>query len=271
MAGQIIILPGVTAASGASTPRIDMTAADRIAAKMPGLKHVVSARSLTALPTGGVSGRCRSTGRELIPKGVTNALRITEIDGKKALGLTAVLAAGLALPPGSKSASYTTVCAVRIGQADIDSVTSSTSPMLISGSSSDDVMNLNVLQYFGAAGTPPNIFTARGSTASSPFAQAVRPSGTWSIVIVDYNNDTKTVSLSVNQADTFATSVKSVAHTPGANDYIEIGNHSNSTSSLRVSSVGDLFTFNASLRGTALGLQQLKELVAALKAEYSIA
>lgn len=271
MAGQIIILPGVSAAASGGAARIDMTPADRIAARMANLKHVVSPRSLTAVAGGGVSGRCRATGLSLVPKGTTTALKLFDVAGKRALGLTNIFAASLGLPAGSQTPSYTAVMAVNIGQADIDSVAISTSPILLGGSSAADTVNLNALQYFGAAGTPPNIFTARGSDVASPFASVVRPGGAWVIVVVDFDNNTKTVSLAVNQAATFATMLKTTEHTPAAGDYVEIGNHGTATSSLRSSKVGDLFLFGDSVLSSSLGKSQLVELVAALKAEYGIA
>jgi len=78
------------------------------------------------------------------------------------------------------------------------------------------------------------------------------------------------VSIAVNQATTFATATKTVAHAPGPSDYLEIGNHASQTNSLRVSKVGDLYTFDTSMRATALGQQQLIDLVSALKTEYGI-
>ncbi|CAO3311526.1 MULTISPECIES: hypothetical protein [unclassified Pseudomonas] len=271
MAGQIITLSGVTAAASLGAPRIDMSTPDTVAARIASLKHVVSPRALVALASGGVSGRCRATGLELVPKGVVTGLQLSDVAGRRALGLTTILATSLGLPPGSKTSSYTLVAAVSIGQADIDSTAVSTSPILVGGSDSANNFNMNALQYFGAAGTPPNIFTARGNDLASPFASSVRPNGSWAIVVVDYNNETRTASLAVNQADTFATVTKAAGHSPGAGDYLEIGNHSNQTSSLRSSKVGDLYTFSSSLLANSLGRQQLQTLVAALKTYYSIA
>lgn len=271
MAGQIIILPGVSAAASGGAARIDMTAADQIAARMSNLKHVVSARSLTSVAGGGVSGRCRATGLSLVPKGTATALKLFDVAGKRALGLSNIFAAGLGLPAGSQTPSYTAVMTVNIGQADIDSAVISTSPILLGGSNAADVVNLNVLQYFGAGGTPPNVFTARGSDAVNPFASAVRPGGAWVVAVMDFDNTTKTVSLAINQAATFATALKTTEHAPAVDDYVEIGNHSNATSSLRSSKVGDLFLFGDSVLSSALGKSQLEDLVEALKAEYGIA
>lgn len=271
MTGQVIILPGVVAAASLGAPRIDMNASDVVAARIASLKHVVSPRSLVTLPGGGVSGRCRATGLALVPKGTVTALQLSDVAGKRALGLSAITSAGLGLPPGSRTASYTTVVAVTISQADIDSTTLSASPRFIGGYDAAGTHNLTVLQYYGAAGNPPNIFTANGSgDSSSPFAKAARPNGTWVIAVVDFNNDTKTVSLSLNQADTFATLAKAEPHAPGATDYLEIGSHHVVASGLRTSRVGDLYTFSNSLLATDPGRQQLKDLVAALKTEYGI-
>lgn len=271
MQGQRIVL-NIDTQAPAAAPRIDMNSADDIAVKIRALKHAVSARQLTEVSGGGVSGRCRLTGLPLVPKGAgASSLQLTTVAGMRALGLSTIVAASLGLPAGSQTASYTMVAAVAIGQADIDSASNSASPILVGGSNASDAVNLNVLQYFGAVGTPPNIFTSRGSGTSSPFASVVRPAGSWVVVVVDYNNDTKVVSIAVNQAAKFATATKATSHVPGPSDYLEIGNHASPTNSLRASKVGDLYTFDSSMLATDLGKSQLVSLVAALKTEYAIA
>lgn len=271
MFGQIIVLPSVTAAAGASAERIDMTAADLIAAKIAGLKHMVSARSLVALPAGGVSGRCQATGAPLVPKGLVTALAISEVAGKKALGLSSVQAAGLGLPAGSATASYTAVIVVSVAAADVASGSPSAAPIFLSSMTSADALVASAAQYYGTSGTPPNIFASRGSNAASPLVSVPKPDTTWAVLVIDYNDVTKVVSLSVNQAATFATATKTVAHTPGAGGYFEIGAHPTATASLRASKVGDLYLFEGSLLGNALAKTQIVDLVAALKADYSIA
>ncbi|MBW0236359.1 hypothetical protein [Pseudomonas sp. D1HM] len=270
MYGQIVILPGVTAAAGASAERIDMTASDLIAAKIPGLKHMVSARSLTALPGGGVSGRCQATGAPLVPKGLVTALAISEVAGKKALGLSSVQAAGLGLPAGSATASYTAVMVVSVAAADVASGSPSAAPIFLSSMTAADALVASAAQYYGTSGSPPNIFAARGSNTASPFVSVPKPETTWAVLLVDYNDTTKVVSLAVNQAKTFATATKTVAHTPGTGGYFEIGAHVNATASLRASKIGDLYLFEGSLLTNALARTQISDLIAVLKAEYII-
>ena len=271
MFGQIIVLSSVTAAAGASAERIDMTDADLVAAKISGLKHVVRARSLIALPDGGVSGRCQATGLPLVPKGLVTALAISEVAGKKALGLSSVQAAGLGLPAGSATASYTAVLVVSVAAADVASGSPSASPIFLSSMTAADALVASAAQYYGTSGTPPNIFAARGSNAASPFVSVPKPETTWAVLVVDYNDTTRVVSLAVNQADTFATATKTAAHLPGAGGYFEIGAHVNATASLRASKVGDLYLFEGSPLSSELAKTQIVDLVAALKAEYGIA
>ena len=108
-----------------------------------------------------------------------------------------------------------------------------------------------------------------GSSNSPAHAEADRPAGTWAVVVVDYDDVSRKVSIAVNQADTFAEQVKSVNHPVEASSYFEVGYHG-SVNGLRASKVGDVYIFNQSLRTSPTGQAKLSQLVAALKAEYSI-
>ncbi|WP_339545152.1 hypothetical protein [Pseudomonas sp. RA_35y_Pfl2_P32] len=266
MAGQMIVLP-ITVAAAAGAPRIDMSIPDFIAGKVGSLKHVVSARSLTAAPGGGVAGRCRATGLPLIPRGASAAtLALYEIAGKAALGINGPGSAGLGLPADSLTSSFTFVMAISLNSADA----LGTYP-------------INFLSGFDAAGTYISALTRAYGIAASlnankigantgtlgTFAFATPPSGNWGVLVVDYNNATRVLSVSVNQAATFVAVTMPASYAPPAGSYVEIGYHID-TSSIRNSKMGDLYTFSDSLLRTELGKAQLTDLVAALKAEYSI-
>lgn len=270
MAGQMIVLE-IDAAAGSGAPRIDMTGADAVAAKVASLKHVVSPRAMSALPAGGVSGRCRSTGLLLTPKGTqATALVLSDIGGKRALGLTAAGAvASLALPAGSMTDSFTLVFAVNTGAADL----ASGSPVnYISGFDGSDAYTSATLRYYGAAAAAPrtNRFVSVAPSATGTETFAAHSAAGWAIVIIDFDNNTRALSIAVNQAETFNTVTKGASITQDPNAYFEIGYHVSGIG-LRSSKVGDLFTFGDSLLASSFGRAQLADLVAALKTEYGIA
>ncbi|MDQ7965672.1 hypothetical protein RDI61_16735 [Pseudomonas plecoglossicida] len=269
MAGQIIILPGVTAAAAAGAPRISMNAPDSVAAKIANLKHVVSARTLTRDGVEGVIGRCRNTGQALITKGVNRQyLTLVEAGGKTALALPSVTLgqAGLALPANSLTPSFTMVKSIYLSATDIAFAGAGN---LLSGFSASDSYIAALLRWYGAgSGTLPNML-ASSTTTGQPVSTANPAASTWAVVVIDYNNETRRLSLSLNQADTFASGVKATDFAPGANSYLEIGYHIGSES-LREAKVGDLYTFSDSLLRTDMGKSQLKDLVAALKTYYGI-
>ena len=89
----------------------------------------------------------------------------------------------------------------------------------------------------------------------------------WKIVVLDYNNDSKVLSLSINSATAFTTVLKTAEAQFTAQSFLEIGYHS-SINRMTTSKVGDLFTFNNSLLNPELGPVQLSSLISALKAEY---
>jgi hypothetical protein len=267
MAGQMIVLP-ITVAAAAGAPRVNMNIPDAIAGKVASLKHVVSARSLVTVPGNGVSGRCRATGLPLIPKGASAAnLALYEIAGKAALGINGSGSAGLGLPADSLTSSFTFVMAINLNSADA----LGTYP-------------INFLSAFDTAGTYLSGLTRAYGLASSTYANkigantgttgtwafATPPTGSWGVVVVDYNNATRVLSVSVNQAATFVAATMPASYVPPAGAYVEIGYHIDA-SSIRNSKMGDLYTFNDSLLRTELGKAQLADLVAAMKADYGIA
>lgn len=271
MAGQMIVLPGVTAAAGAGAPRVNMNIPDTLAARISTLKHVVSARSLQAVAGGGVSGRCRATGGMLVPKGISaSTLTLYEVAGRAAVGINGIGRAALALPPGSLTASFTTVSVINIDSVD---VAGNYSVNFLSGFDAADAYSNIMLRYDGSATTNTAIADKlKASTSISPTSAVpvARPAGDWVVVVTDYNNLTKTMSVSANQATTFSTGVMAAELVPAAGSYLEIGYHLD-PSSLRASKVGDLYTFSDSMLRTDLGRTQLTELVAALKTYYGIA
>jgi hypothetical protein len=271
MAGQILVLPDVTVAAAGGAPKIFMNAADMSALKIgPLLKHVVSARSLEAAAGGGVVGRCRNTGKSLTPKGTGQAsLGVTMLSGREALGVTAG-AAGLALPPGSLTNSFTYVAAVHLHATDI---AGSAAVNLLSGFDVADAYIAAVLRYYGQAYAAPatsaDKFTSMAPTTSGAIAVAAGALAGWNVVVIDFNNDTRILSIAVNQVTTFAAILKSAPAAFAPTSYLEVGYHPGAA--LLNSKFGDLYTFSDSLLKTELGKTQLTDLVSAVKTYYSIA
>lgn len=269
MAGQMIVLPGVTAAAGASAPRVNMNHPDTIAAKIATLKHSISARSLVAASGGGVTGRCRVTGAPLISKGSgAPSLVITEVSGRLGLGVTGPVSAGLALPANSLTSSYTMVTAINLSATDFASTGVFN---FLSGFDAADNYFSVLQRAYGSANTTTN----KGKLCTSPqsggnFAAATLPAAGWAIAIVDYDIATRLASVALNQAADFNTLLMPSGFSPGAGAYVEIGYHLGGIG-LGNSKVGDLYTFSDSLLKTDLGKSQLTELVAAMKTYYGIA
>ena len=158
---------------------------------------------------------------------------------------------------------------ININSAD---VAGNYSVNFLSGFDAVDVYSNIMLRYDGSATTNSSIADKlKASTSISPSSAVpiARPAGVWVVVITDYNNLTKTMSVAANQATTFSTGVMAAAHVPAAGSYLEIGYHLD-PSSLRASKVGDLYTFSDSMLRTDLGKTQLAALVAALKTYYAI-
>lgn len=269
MAGQYIYLEEVTAAASAGAARIEMSDADLVATKITSLKHAISARSLVAVPTGGVAGRCRWTGEPLLPKGSAAAsLTLSEVSGHLALGINGTSAAGLALPADSLTPSYTMVAAVNLAAADVEG---GLIVNLLSGFDAAGVYTSVLQRSYGVTNPGAN----KGKLCSSPlaggnFSVTSLPAAGWAITIVDYDSSTKVASVAVNQAELFGTLAMPGSFTPTPGSYVEVGYHLDSNS-LRSSKLGHLYTFDDSLLRTELGRAQAKALVAALKAQYGIA
>lgn len=269
MSGQVIRLD-IEVDAASSAPRIDMTPADVIAAKISSLKHVVSPRELKAVATGGVAGRCRSTGLSLIPKGTqATALTLSDVAGKRALGLSAAGAvASLALPAGSMTDSYTLVIAVNTNPLDL---VSGAPVNYLSGFNGSDAYTSATLRYYGAAAAPPRTsrFVTIGPSTTGTETFADHSSEGWVVLVVDFDNNTRQLSIAANQTEIFEVVTKgaSVSQDPGA--YFEIGYHVSGIG-LRSSKVGDLFTFGESLLANSFGRGQLADLVSAMKDDYGI-
>ncbi|EKT4477477.1 hypothetical protein QEL91_003177 [Pseudomonas putida] len=278
MAGQLIRLPGVTAAAAAGAPRIVMTAPDAVAAKIASLKHVVSARSMTALSGGGVAGRCRLTGEVLTPAGANiDRWQIVTLAGREALysGPAASggqgAAASILLPAGSYTESFTLVSAFAwdaadragnyltnfiVGYPDPASPTTTSCTLRAWG------------QQYATESARNRVATGTKSTGS---VTKVIPETTWGVFVCDFNAETRRISLSINSGDVFDQVVETGSVTALAEGaFLEIG-YRYSNNALRNSKFGDLYTFDESLLSTELGAVQLKELVAELKTYYSIA
>ena len=269
MAGQLIVLPGVTAAASAGAPRINMNGPDTVAAKIASLKHVVSARSLTAAPSGGVVGRCRATGAALVSKGAGAAqLALFDIAGKQGLGVNSRAAAGLALPGGSLTSSFTLVAAIAINAADRAGTLATN---FLSGFNVSDAYIATLLRNYGAAAGGFASKVAAGNTTTNNLASANAPAGTWGVVVIDYNNDTKTMSVAVDQGASFSVTAMVNTFAPPEGSYLELGYHVDGGFGLRDSKIGDVYTFSDSLQRTSLGKTQTVDLVNQLKAYYGIA
>jgi hypothetical protein len=267
--GQIIVLAGVTSAAPPTAPRIDMNSVDLAAVKIGSLKHVVSARALTGLPAGGVSGRCRASGAPLISKGTAAALLLTTVGGRPALWLGAAgnASAALALPPGSFTESFTAVMTVSVGALSL----AATFPTNFLAGFDGEIWSAQVLRHYGSpVSSSQDVFATRGNDEVGPYVEKARVPGNWNIVVVDYNNDTRVASIAVNSVATLSAMTLPAGRVPAPTEYFEIGYHL-SNSGLRDSKVGDLYTFSDSLLRTDFGKTQLTELVASLKTYYAIA
>lgn len=273
MAGQIIKLPGVTAAAVAGAPRILMGAADTAALRIASLAHAVSAKALTS-SADGVAGRCRVTGKLLTAKGAAAAnLQLRTGAGFTGIGYSGTSGnAGLALPAGSAFASYTLVLALCV----IETVaTASSNP--ISAFNVSDALTVSALRHYGSASTntalQDGLYAGGGGivpgTPSASTPTVKKPAGSWVVVAIDFNDNTLAASISAN-GGAFNTTATTTHNTSGAGGYLEIGNHS-SSSGMSNTLLGDLYVFSDSLLKTALGQTQLAAVIAGLKSDYGIA
>lgn len=267
MPGQLIILPGVNS-GGNGGARIDMNTADQIAARMPDLKHVISARSLKANVGGGISGRCRATGALLLNTGsAASTLTIKQLGSRPAIGQSANGAAALSLPNGTATASYCAVMAVYMGA---DSKIGTATTNWLTTMKSNALLATMVRSYSSASSNNADLTVSCGGDSGSPIASVVNQAAlTWGVVVADWNDDTGVVSLSLN-GSAYVTATKTTKHLVDANTAVAIG-YPLTASSLRDSGVGDLYVFGASQLGTSYGRGRIADLVAALKSQYGIA
>lgn len=263
MLGQMIILP-ITAPDAPGAVRLKISDADVIAASMPNLSRMMSPKNLTKLPGGGVSGNCQVSGQTFIQKGPQNLMTVNLIGGKPALGFTKINSAGaLAWQPGSASQSYTLVTLINqpdpAGRCDHFTMASGAGIALSTP-----------LRYFPDGVGTANKFISYGADINNPFSSVDRPSGDWAVLIVDYDDYSRTTRLAVNSLSSFSESTRSTASDVDSTSYVQIG-YAGSSSSLRNSNVGDTYYFNDSLlRNTTVNLPKLQALVDALKIEYGI-
>ena len=129
------------------------------------------------------------------------------------------------------------------------------------------------LRYYGQAYASPTTnadkFTSLAPTTSGAIAPAPGALAGWNVVVIDFNNETRLLSVSVNQVTTFAAVLKSTPAAFAPTSYLEVGYHPGAA--LLNSKLGDLYAFNDSLLKTELGRLQLADLVTALKVYYVIA
>ncbi|MFJ2449014.1 DUF2280 domain-containing protein [Pseudomonas sp. NPDC087626] len=128
------------------------------------------------------------------------------------------------------------------------------------------------LRYYGQAYASPTTnadkFTSLAPTTSGAIAPAPGALTGWNVVVIDFNNETRVLSVSVNQVTTFTAVLKSTPAAFAPTSYLEVGYHPGAA--LLNSKLGDLYTFNDSLLKAELGRLQLADLVIALKAYYVI-
>lgn len=269
MFGQFVVLPGIRSGAPAGAPKLDLANSDIVALRIDGLKLVVSPRTFAAVAGGGITAKCRLTNEALVTRGSQTALQVETVGGKLALAVNSASAGlvGLALPPGSLTRSYIAVMAVNEGVA---SMATGSPTNLLNGFDESNAWVSNPIRYTGGVGIPSDAYSARGGDTVNTYAASSRSPGVWNLVIVDFDNNTRIVSIGVNSVGSLVRATKAAGRVPAVTDFLEIGYHLSATS-LRDSKIGDLFTFDRSLLSTDLGLEQVADLVAALKIEYGIA
>ena len=270
--GQIIILSGVKAQAGGNAPRIIMSAADRVAMRMPFLKHAVSPRELTAVTGEGLTGRCRVTLEALssIGGGAANMALLNRAGHLGIGGSVLSSAMGLKLPDCSATASYTIVVAFNIGTSTGSIYT--TTRQLLNGFSAEGVLANQMLTASGAA-NPTEAYKSKmlsvGIGTFSPFSIVnMPPSLSWGVVAIDFNNDTGVVSLSLDGISWSSVQRVVGGNTIGGTGYVTIGMPT-TTAGLTDNLVGDTFIFGESLRAKSSD-SAIASLIAAMKADYDI-
>lgn len=271
MAGQIIRLPGVTSGAAAGAARIEMSATDIIASRMPELLHVVKASKMRNTASAGMIGQCLATGKPLLMSGANlDRLDVQTIAGFPGMGLsTGVGAAAIKLPVGSAKASYTVLMSVYIGPV---AATFNGAVSLIGSYTSADVALATILRGYGtvSASFAGKVVSAGGDSTTT-FAQQNQPvSGTWGVIAIDWDNAGKIVGIAVNNTTFNEASKPSTSHAADAGSYVSLGNPTG-TSAFRDDRIGAVYLFDRSLRATEMGKSQLASLIIALKAEYGIA
>lgn len=273
MSGQLIILPGVYSGAVSGAERIDVSLADVSALRIAGLKHVISAKSLKNISSGGVSGRCRKTGSLLTPTGTGAAgLTIATLNGHSALTLKSPnsWSASLALPPGSATTSYCAVFAATIGAISRSGANNS----VLAGVYTSANVNSSIYARFRASGNYPETgMTASGSGVTAtgiPFVlESLLPVSTWGIYVVDFDSLTNTARISYNSSNIASSAVLS-ANVVAADSAVHLG-YPLSSSSFRDSGIGDFYLFDRSLLASTQTRLQLDSLIAGLKSQYGIA
>lgn len=269
MAGQLIILPGVESAASNGSARIDMTAADEIAARMPSLTNSVCARAVTEGPAG-ISGRCRASGGLLTMIGSNpGSMMIKTLAGRKAITLRdESSSAALLLPAGSWKASHCTVSAIYIGGGF---TASSALFNFINGYNNATYAASSVRAYgmtysSSHAGKFVNTFVSSGGSAAGV---SVPSAGAWHILMsaIDAHENTAYISVDGGAIATFTSPGLVV---PVDESQARMGIGYITSSGLRDGGVGDLFVFNASMQGSTFERAAVSDLVAALKSQYGI-
>lgn len=266
MRGQLVVLDIIAPAAPGSV-KLLLSPAELVASSMAGLTHSMSPKSAEAVLGGGVNAWCRVSGKKLVQKGVNQtSLKLATVEGKPAVGLTSYIgAASLAFPEGSASSkSYSVVMAVHIpdpATARLNFITAFT----------DETAIATVLRYDITTASPTeNRLLAYGNNVNPPQAEIAHPVAGWAVVVVDYDDLSRKVSIAVNGIDDFAEMIKAGNSMAEENSYFELGYHA-SSNGLRFASVGDTFIFDKSLRADPNGMAELGRMVDELKAEYNVA
>ena len=275
MAGQLIRLPGVTAAAAAGAPRITMTPADAVAARIGSLLHVVSARRMTNRPEGGVNARCGLTGQELVGSGANaNRIQVVERAGQKGLYMGPAAsggqgaAASLKLPEGSLKNSYSIALVVYFDTLDKagNYITN-----LVTGWTGETYV-YSPLRAYGlqySSSRAGQLYA--GSDSGLAISVPTPASNQWAVIFVDHNAETGMLNLSINQAGgQQSLALPSSMSSMQPNSRLDLG-YATTNNSLRNSCIAECYVFSQSLLSTSQSLTQAQELVTQLKTQYGIA
>lgn len=266
--GQYLQLD-IDSAAPASAPRLNMSAADVIAASDGNLRHAAIIRNMLNVTQtgGGVIAYDQVTGKPMVSKGSATALQIESVYGKPALAINVASAGlvGLSFAEGSLPENYTMVVPVVVGPTA--SATATVSGIL-NGFDINDTWVSQPLRY---TGSPTDAFSARGAdTGNTNIAAVARPVGNvWHIIVVDWNNRTGVVTIGLNTVDILVSATRPARRTPAATDRLQIGYHLNA-SSLKDNKIGDLYVFGESMLSSVGGTSTIRSLVAAIKTDYAI-